>query len=296
MELTGEIYLVKEQTDSAYCYFKQSLDLAHDISSTNVTTSQISVYRSLGIKNCTQPLREIIHRCISNEKDPNRNYALSIGAQLYNIVGLDDSVVYCANQLIKSKNLVTQLHGYAAFTELYAKDSSETHQLHNALKSYKSRYDSIHRQQSDRAVEYQNAYYNYSIRERENSRLYVEKERREAIMYIIISICLVLAVVVLYLAYLSKSRKLRLSLALSRLNQLDAEFRQVKRELNSIFDLKTQLIDTIKQRIEQSETHNQESLSNDIAATNRRPLQAQTQLLTLPLYRESTKMHLHWIL
>ncbi len=251
-QLLGHIYLNKEQEDSALYYYNKAGKVSRKLSQTENQTIQLLVTSTLRDKISPSEAKRIIYPIIADKSNPNRYLALGIGAYTYRKLGLRDSAEICAKALIAVNNDRLRLNGYASLVELYIDNPAETKKLYNAIRGYKENLNSVHGKTSSDAAIYQNSYYNYSLRERENNGLKAEQTKKNfTILILTISIFLLIILSLLILT-LYKRKKLKLALTIARLEQLELRLslseaepttisqpeKATMSELKSVLDLK----------------------------------------------------------
>ncbi len=248
--LLAGVYLAINELDSAIVYYNNAVKFSSSLTKSDEAIFKISLSYVLSRKGELIKARKLIPPELLNMISKNaRPLALSRYIHVYMENDEYDWVKKFIAEFLKyDGNIEIKSTAYGALAEIDIATNNVDSLFHH-LRLYKWATDSLNRTISREAMEYQHSYFNYSLRERENIRLLEEKHNREILIWITISILILVCLISMYLYNANKRKKLRLELALSKIRQLDREYKQELKKRKTTAELKDELIDLIQQRI-----------------------------------------------
>lgn len=135
-----------------------------------------------------------------------------------------------AKQLSESTSVHSRLFAFGILKDI-AKQKNNSTELYEYLDKYGKCIDSINSQASREAVIYQNSFFNYSLRERENHRLKMDRERLITHTFFIILVLFVTISITLYAYKLIRKKNVQLDETNKKLGSENEIIRSEKDEL-----------------------------------------------------------------
>lgn len=217
-QLLGAVYLHKKELDSAETCFRDARELAMLIAHDLVPNQDIyiaaveyeqgkidsAVVRISGLKDIVIPY---FH-----------NFALAYGAKIYLGAGMTDSAYVAARELIHSHTSDNRETGYQILLSPLLADKINADSLRVYINAYRDQLEEYWNKTNVDLALLQQSYYNYSLHEKARNRAEHSKIMAQKWIICILSLMLVIMTVCLYLIFKNKQNKLKLRMALEKLD------------------------------------------------------------------------------
>ena len=242
----GETYKFLQLNDSAIHYIKTSLNIAicQNYSLIDVIESRIILIDCYLEKSEYELARTEFSNIEQYLEDDNIcNSVLATGINMYLLDRDFNNAEKLSLRLIQRGNLYGNKIGYRVLANIREMQNQiDESKEYTAL--YRDCLDSINAQSSKDAVIYQNSFYNYSLRERDNAILKNKQRLSHYIIVSIIFICILIFLLLLLITERNKSLRRQLELQLSRIQLLENNGNKIEPVITStksIEQLKTDL-------------------------------------------------------
>ena len=242
----GETYKFLQLNDSAIHYIKTSLNIAicQNYSLIDVIESRIILIDCYLEKSEYELARTEFSNIEQYLEDDNIcNSVLATGINMYLLDCDFNNAEKLSLRLIQRGNLYGNKIGYRVLANIREMQNQiDESKEYTAL--YRDCLDSINAQSSKDAVIYQNSFYNYSLRERDNAILKNKQRLSHYIIVSIIFICILIFLLLLLITERNKSLRRQLELQLSRIQFLENNGNKIEPVITStksIEQLKTDL-------------------------------------------------------
>ena len=242
----GETYKFLQLNDSAIHYIKTSLNIAicQNYSLIDVIESRIILIDCYLEKSEYELARTEFSNIEQYLEDDNIcNSVLATGINMYLLDRDFNNAEKLSLRLIQRGNLYGNKIGYRVLANIREMQNQiDESKEYTAL--YRDCLDSINAQSSKDAVIYQNSFYNYSLRERDNAILKNKQRLSHYIIVSIIFICILIFLLLLLITERNKSLRRQLELQLSRIQFLENNGNKIEPVITStksIEQLKTDL-------------------------------------------------------
>ena len=264
----ADTYKSLNQPDSAYVYYNKSITFAHIIcplSLSEVETRAALINLYIQNNDFNNALDEFYKLDI---RDTNKisNYIIMTMLNCHILQKDYQTVEKISKDLIINGNLKEKMFAYNTLANL-AKYKNQINDLHNYIVKYKECLDSINCKTSQEAIIHQNSFYNYAVKERENKNLKQETHRLYFIIMCGIVLLAIIIFVLLCLIERHKTIKKLLAIQLSKIEQLNIAYNNIKStsdsENYSIPQLKQEIRNKYLERIRNVDTKGF-SLSEDL--------------------------------
>lgn len=139
--------------------------------------------------------------------EPSRSGIFSIASKLYHKTGQLDSAAYYYRELLDFGTVYAKKAAHQGLAEIaLTYGNLQEAALHLSL--YEHYIDSINQITDTENIRRLNSLYNYQIREKENKRLKTENERKQIVIFCILSVAVltVLATISIYIQYSKRKR------------------------------------------------------------------------------------------
>lgn len=217
-------YRCYEQTDSTLYYYQNAYDLATAIRNSKLADMVQNQMASLYIEQGKYALaKKALQPSLNNMDEPSRSGIFSIASKLYHKTGQLDSAAYYYRELLDFGTVYAKKAAHQGLAEIaLTYGNLQEAALHLSL--YEHYIDSINQITDTENIRRLNSLYNYQIREKENKRLKTENERKQIVIFCILSVAVltVLATISIYIQY-SKRKKAEYQMQIERLNRLKEE-------------------------------------------------------------------------
>ena len=247
--LLGRIYSSKRQYDSALISYSNGLEYAKFLSANDETLLKIAYAN--GLSECGQYAKARNLLTISLlDSIPQSAYYYALADYIYVYINTKeyDNVKKFAQQLINTDvNIALKSIAYGAMVDIDL--NSHDTELYKNIIQYKLATDSLNRSLAKDEMHYQNSYFNYSIRERENNRLIKEKHQRDVVIVISVFALIVVCLAAAYFVNANKRKRIQLEFAIAKMRRLNNDNSVMRKKLESVRDLKQELAELIQQRI-----------------------------------------------
>ena len=199
----SDIYYKLSKSDSTIFYLDKALKIAKALKDTpkceiEIRTSIVDYYIKWGYYEKAKTEFNAIEQIIQEKDFPD--YLLMTGINIYIIEKNYDKLAEFANRLLQSHFINSKMYAYEIHAELAKFKGNKDDAFDNIMK-YKTCLDSIDNNVSREAVIHQNSFYNYSLKEKENTKL---KNRQLTITFTAICSILVLIIFVLVVIYINR--------------------------------------------------------------------------------------------
>lgn len=136
----------------------------------------------------------------------DRSAVLSIATEFYTNTGKLDSAILCYEYLTQNGTIYAKQMAHLKLSEYYAEHKNTLTAIQH-FRDSKTLLDSIQEMNASEAIAKMNALYDYERIEKENLRIRAENSRRESILAIIISTCLIIIISLSYIIINNRQRK-----------------------------------------------------------------------------------------
>ena len=158
----------------------------------------------------------------------SRDFFKAYAADIYYTAGVYDSVRIYASDIIKSDNSSYRITGY----NYLLKPELRKYIADDSVKDYFDRYletlESNHRLHDADAAIVQNSFYNYSLHEREKTKLIASRTNRTIWLLVATIIILILILIIIYYRRSIVNKKIKLEDALATIRELNDRLEQLE--------------------------------------------------------------------
>ena len=244
LQAIGTCYLKKNSEDSAYVYFNKALTLAVQGGNDYVKNEALEQMAHISIwKKDFQKARAYLDEALSNKDSSTIHVAYTVAVMFHYEQNHSDSVLLYAHKLLKVGNIYNRYTAYKALASIYLKKGQPELAL-ECQNKWEECDDSIRKRKNTETLARMHSLYNYH--RYQASAVQMEQENSRLVIWLLsfALLLVLLATLVFFLLGYIRKRQAAVRQMKEKLAKMTKGLQEVKRELELLHLMKSQLADS----------------------------------------------------